>query len=104
MNENKNSRAIYELNGSKTFCGVVLDIQNAIERSKAKRGELSAGNLQEDDQQREFEMLAYLYTKLEPFVTEKEQYKNLRIMFKVSLMIEPPDPQTLDMYDPRLPF
>lgn len=104
MNENENSRAVYELNGSKTFCGIVLDIQNAIERAKAKRGELTAGAIQEDDQQREFEMLAYLYTKLEPFVTEKEEYKNHRVMFKVTLMIEPPDPKTLDMYDPRLPF
>ena len=104
MNENENSRAVYELNGSKTFCGIVLDLQNAIERAKAKRGELIADDVQHLDQQREFEILAYLYTKLEPFVTEKEEYKNLRIMFKVSLMIEPPDPQTLDMYDPRLPF
>jgi hypothetical protein len=104
MNKNENTRAIYELKGSKTFCGLVLDIQNAIERAKAKRVELIADDVQNIVQQRDFEMLAHLYTKLQPFVTENKEYKNLRVMFKVSLMVEPPDPQTLHMFDPRLPF
>jgi hypothetical protein len=89
MNNENNKRAIYQLNGSRTFCGSVQDIQDAIERGKSRRGGLDNNDEGKDLHQREFEMLASLYTNLEPFVATGEDDKKLRVMFKVSLIIEP---------------
>lgn len=89
MNNENNQRVIYQLNGSKTFCGSVQDIQDAIERAKSRRGGLDNNDEGQDSHQREFEMLATLYTNLDPFVATKEDDKKLRVMFKVSLIVEP---------------